>query len=500
MTSRRYLVLHLPRLATDLVRQREHTLAGKPVATWAMQGNRHLLTGVDAPGSSLHVGQALADAQAMHPDLELRDADPDGDAAFLERLALWAMRFTPIAAVDGSDGLVLDVTGCTDLFGGEASLLSRVSDSLRHSGVAVQAIIAGIVDAGAALARAGHHLQIVPPGQDTLAIAGLPLGALRLSPDCLAGLGRLGLHRISDLLHQPRGPLSRRFGRTLMDVLDALTGDRPRSLSPVRAPPAFIAAVNFLEPIVTRLAIDCALDALLAPLCRQLADAGQGARAVTLRAFRVDRDVQEITVGTGLPTQTSAHLRRLFDNELDRLEPDLGFERMTLEAAATNAMEAGQKTLATTGPDEASHGEALAQLLDRLSQRLPVWRLASAESHWPERSVVQVGPFDVVAEAPPRSTLPAPVRVLERPVPLMVLAMVPDGPPLRLRIDGAVHDVARSDGPERIEPEWWHDTTRRTGRDYYRVELVSGARLWIGRIGALRPDRPVRWFLHGYLA
>ena len=94
-----------------------------------------------------------------------------------------------------------------------------------------------------------------------------------------------------------------------MDVLDALTGDRPRSSLPVRPPPVFVRPSTFLEPIVTRPAIDRALDALLEPLCRQLADAGQGARAVTLRAFRVDRDVQEITIGTGLPTRTPAHLR-----------------------------------------------------------------------------------------------------------------------------------------------------------------------------------------------
>ena len=98
--SRRYLVLHLPRLATDRIRQREPDLAGVPIAVWAMQGNRRLLTGVDAPGTTLHVGQALADAQAMHPELVLRTADPDGDMTFLERLALWAMRFTPIAAPD----------------------------------------------------------------------------------------------------------------------------------------------------------------------------------------------------------------------------------------------------------------------------------------------------------------------------------------------------------------------------------------------------------------
>ena len=500
MSDRRFLVLHLPQLATDRIRQKEPELAGTPIATWDTQGNRRVLTGVDAPDTTLHVGQALADAQAMHPALVLRPADPAADAAFLERLALWAMRFTPLAAVDPPDGLVLDVTGCTGLFGGEASLLARVSNSLQRGGVGALAVLAGVADAAAALARAGQHSRIVQPGEEAAAVAPLPLSSLRLSYGCLAGLHRLGLQRISDVLRQPRAPLTRRFGRALMDVLDALTGDRPRTLPPVRSPPAFVEAVNFLEPIVTRPAIDRALDTLLEPLCRRLGEAGQGAREVTLRAFRVDRDVQEVTIGTGLPTRTPAHLRRLFVNELERLEPGLGFERMTLEASVTNTMAATQNAIATTGEDKAGQGEALAQLLDRLSQRLPVWRLAPGESHWPERSVVRVGPFDPVAPAARRADLPAPVRLLKRPVPLMVMATVPDGPPVQLRLDGTVHQVAWADGPERIEPEWWHDATARSGRDYYRVELRSGARLWIGRAKALRPDRPARWFLHGYLA
>jgi protein ImuB len=133
MSDRRFLVLHLPQLATDRIRQKEPELAGTPIATWDTQGNRRVLTGVDAPGTTLHVGQALADAQAMHPALVLRPADPAADAAFLERLALWAIRFTPLAAVDPPDGLVLDVTGCTGLFGGEAALLAQVSSNAAGS-------------------------------------------------------------------------------------------------------------------------------------------------------------------------------------------------------------------------------------------------------------------------------------------------------------------------------------------------------------------------------
>ena len=501
MKRRRYLVLHLPRLATDRIRQREPELAERPLATWSNYGNRRLLVCVDAPGTTLHPAQALADAQAMYPALVLRPADPGADRAFLDRLALWAVRFTPLAGVDPPDGLVLDVTGCTDLLGGEAAMLGQVSASLDRGGIAARAVIASVVDVAAALARAGSNGRIVPAGEEAAAVAPLPLTILRLSHECVAGLNRLGLQRIQDVLRQPRAPLMRRFGRPLIDLLDALTGDRPRALPPVRPPPAFVEVADFLEPIVTRAGIDRALDVLLDALCRRLADAGHGARAVTLRAFRVDRDVQEITIGTGLPTRVPGHLRRLFANPLEQLEPDLGFERMTLEASVTNSMVAVQSIMETVGTDEAACREALGQLLDRLSQRLPVWRLMPGESHWPERSVIRVGPLDPVV--PPdvrRSPLPCPVRLLQQPRLVMVVVLVPDGPPVRLRLDGAVHYVAWADGPERIEREWWHDAAHWSGRDYYRVELQSGSRLWIGRMRALRPDGSARWFLHGYLA
>jgi len=500
MKRRRFLVLHLPLLATDHIRRREPALASFPLATWATHGNRRVLTGVDACGSTLTLGQALADAQAMHPELVLRPANPEANLAFLQRLALWAVRFTPLAAADPPNGLVLDVTGCTGLFGGEASLLDRVCAGLHRGGIAAQAVLADLAEPAAALARAGHHGRIVPPGEEVAAIAALPLHTLRLSADCLAGLNRLGLQCIGDVLRQPRAPLMRRFGRPLLDVLDALTGDRPRVLAPVRPLPEFLAALDFMEPIITRPAIDRALDTLLDPLCRKLREAGRGARQVTLRAFRVDRDVQEITVGAGLPTRVPGHLRRLFAGKLERLEPDLGFERITLQADVTNVLAAAQGGMAATGPDGTGASEALAQLLDRLSQRLPVWRLAPGESHWPECSVVRVGPFDPVPASPRRAGLPVPVRLLQRPRPLTVLALMPGGPPVRLRLEDTVHQVTWADGPERIERAWWHDAAVRAGRDYYRVELASGARLWIGRAGALRPDRPARWFLHGYLA
>src|SRR5919202_219797 len=102
------------------------------------------------------------------------------------------------------------------------------------------------------------------------AIAPLPLQALRLPAASIAALHRLGLRRIGDLLRQPRGPLARRFGAALPALLDAATGTRPQPLRPLRPPPAFLAAREFLDPVATREAIDATMALLLPELCRQL--------------------------------------------------------------------------------------------------------------------------------------------------------------------------------------------------------------------------------------
>ena len=191
-------MLHLPRLATDRIRQREPDLAGVPIAAWDMQGNRRLLTGVDAPGTTLHVGQALADAQAMHPA-----GSPSRRSrwrmTFLERLALWAIRFTPIAAIDPPDGLVLDVTGCTRLFGGEPAMLARVGDSLQRGGVA---------------ARPSSRASRMP----------LPLGTRRASHPIVP---RQGCGRCRGPAPRRLAPVARLLGRSAS----------PRS-PPYRRPPA----------------------------------------------------------------------------------------------------------------------------------------------------------------------------------------------------------------------------------------------------------------------
>jgi protein ImuB len=87
--------------------------------------------------------------------------------------------------------------------------------------------------------------------------------------------------------------------------------------------------------------------------------------------------------------------------------------------------------------------------------------------------------------------------LLPQPEAIEVVALIPEGPPRQFRWRGVLHQVAATQGPERITPEWW----RRTGepeRDYYLTEDRDGRRFWLFRAGLYgRSEAAPQWFMHG---
>ena len=123
MAIRRFLSLWLPRLATDRARRLNGVDKRAPLAAVAKVNNAERLVCVDAEAArlGLTIGLSLADARARHPNLVAVESAPAEEARLLERLCDWCSRFTPLAALDGRDGLMLDISGVAHLFGGDLS-------------------------------------------------------------------------------------------------------------------------------------------------------------------------------------------------------------------------------------------------------------------------------------------------------------------------------------------------------------------------------------------
>jgi protein ImuB len=485
-------------------------------------------------------GMALADARAMIPSLGVADDDPAADASLIEEIANWAERYTPLVAIDGADGLFLDITGAAHLFGGEAALVADLVTRLTAQGFLARASIADTPGAASAAARF-THTAVVAAGGATALLAPLPLAALRIDRDTVFAMERVGLKTIGQIVAAPRAPLAARFPLGLLQRLDQAFGIDEEAISPRRPPPFFIAERRFAEPISREEDIAATLSSLAATLAESLEIKGEGARQLEFSLFRVDGHVARVSVGAGRPVRAPKLVLDLFREKFaalgsDGIDAGFGFDMARLAVTASAPSNPEQIDLA---------GEAIAEadldgLIDRIGVRLgpeSVGTIVPRESHIPERSQAIVagrgeeraqratgkqtrgeeralasdrdatrGKEQASAPKPSGSTRgdreannPSPLRLFARPEPVEAVAEVPDGPPVTFRWRRALYRVARAEGPERIAPEWWREDA--FTRDYFRVEDSAGHRFWLFREGLYgRELAAPRWYLHGVFA
>jgi len=542
--NRRILSLWFPRLGAERVLRRDRRDPAVPFAVAAMSGSAQRRTSLShaAEAAGLRRGQPLRDARAMCPGLVTHPADPPADAALLAALARWAGRFSPWVAEEAADALVIDLTGCAHLFGGEAALMGQVETDCADLGLTVRAGLADTVGAAWALARyAGRAAapvrsgdaidqearatrsraerrsprlggtgqgapppagRIAAPGRTRAAVDPLPVAALRLSEADVAALGRLGLRRIGDLAGQPRAALARRFGRTLVRRLDQALGVEPEPVSPRRAAPRFALRLSLPDPIGLEADLLAAIDRLLPSLADRLARAGRGARSIRLEAMRCDQRNVAIEAGLARPSAEPARIRPLLAMKLAGIDAGPGIDALRLSAPATEPVHAQQHKGHLDAAGEVARrrdtGTALDDLVARLGARVgmdAITRQHPADSHIPEKTAITLAAA-WSAPAPAWPVPPTPRPMLIWP-PEAVGAAADPAVPQRFRWRRRDHAVTGATGPERIAPEWWlDDPAWRSGvRDYWQVTTGEGERLWLfyAHGGTLSGG----WFCHG---
>lgn len=469
------------------------------------QGNQDVLAAVSPHARSLGLApnMPLSKARLLVPGLDVRPADLEADAAGLSRLGLFAARrWTPRAALSGPDGLWLDLTGVDHLFGGERRMCERILAFVKRLGFTARIAVAGTAGAAHALARfGGEPLILCPDGREADAIAAMPLAALRLDHTVLGAANRLGLERIGELIAMPRAPLQRRFGSTLLRRLDQALGRAAEPFDPIvpEEPPSVL--LRFMEPIATAEAIAQALGEAVRRLVPRLAEAGLGVRRLTFACQLVDNSEQHQIISLARSTRDGDHLHRLLCTRIERIEPGFGIERLRLIASRVEPLAPQAIESALTGD---RHAPDLSLLVDRLAVRLGerrLFRLTALESDLPERSVARADPLVKTTNWP---VWPRPVRLLSPPEPVeQVLAVLPDGAPLRFRWRGKAYRVTAADGLERLYGEWWRSAAEQDSvRDYFQVEAEQGARFWLFRKGD--GENPatggMSWHIHGVFA
>lgn len=532
MLKRRILSIWFPRLGAERLMRLERLSPEIPLAIVTEDRNLQTVASLNAAAAraGLTRGQPIRDAHAMCADLLTRSRNIHAEAQFLSALRRWAGRFSPWVAEEAPDGLMIDLSGCAHLFGGEAALLQVIGTDCSDMRLSVQTGIADTLGAAWALARyAGQQAQsdrsgdaidqearatrsragkrrhwtkggaapnlptqtgpttrIAAPGQTYGALSALPVAALRLEAETVAQLGRLGLRRIGDLLGQPRAALARRFGKGLVLRLDQAMGSTPEAISPARSPLHFATRLTLPDPIGLKADVMAGIDRMLPRLCTQLEAKGRGLRRLRLEAHRTDQQAEVIEIGLARPGHDPDRIRPLIEMKLDDLDAGFGIDMLRLEALETEPLhqrtKLGHLGAGQAVRDRLATANARDDLIGKLGARIgleAITRRHPGNSHIPEKTAQILA----AAWSEPAQDWPTPAAqrplTLWPPEPVHVPA-IPD-PPSEFRWRGRLWKMAEATGPERIAPEWWLDDPNwRTGvRDYWQIRTQDGDRLWL---------------------
>lgn len=530
--------------------------------------------------AGIRPGMRLSEATAL-VDADVREHDPHEDIETLCGLAEQAQQFSPLVGLEQLDSklwagrtllqpecLLLDVTGIAGLFGGEDALLEKVCQWLHEQSYFGCLGLASSVGAAWALANyqtrqvadgpkhyrshprqsqsgsrdhplasAADSPQQEPPvvpdcrccraplGQDSAALAALPLAALRLQPDTIAALQRLGVRTIGQLPELPRAGLATRLGTQLLRRWDQALGGQREPIVTLHSSPDWSLQQTLEYPTQHRETIVELVRRLSLELATRLSRRGEGALRLVCRLDLVESPPLVMQLGLFRPSSDAAHLQMLLAGQLEQQlrsqatrGPTLQLWRLSLQATMTAPVVWRQADLFDT--EQTASRQQVARLVDTLSSRLGRKQVLSVQlrrESQPELACTWQPMTGRRPDGKEQETLrklssrvarqrgePAREDPGRRPTqlfsPAIEIAVVTTPPqptdnrlaasPERFQYRGEWLEVVASTGPERLESGWWRGPSAR--RDYYRVTTHQGSWWWL-----YRDLKTGKWFLHG---
>jgi protein ImuB len=409
------------------------------------------------------------------------------------------LQFTPRVATC-EEALLLEVEASTRLFGGRRALRDRIVQEGGEQGVTAVAWAINSL-AAQALARAGIENGFKRPLAELL--DSLPMNVLSAVRPHEGVLARMGCRTLGDVRGLPRGGVSRRFDKHLLDALDRAYGLQPEAHAWIELPDTFEARLELPSRVEMAPALLFGARRLLLQMCGWLAARHIGATAFVLKWAHDTMRAKdageggEITIRTAAPTRNLEHLCRLLAEHLARVELQAPAGELWL--AATEVV-AHEETSATLLPDPAQHSESLQMVVERIAARLGPDRvlrpvlIADHRLEWMQMWQPVPVPVPRRAAVPPLAT-PQPTWVLPAPLKLATRGHRP-------LYQGELHLLT---GPHRVEGGWWHrlgeGTEARTAhvqRDYWVALSEHAGVLWVYQ-ERLASDE-VAWYLHGIFA
>jgi protein ImuB len=477
-----WLALRFSSLPLDIFRraaQHDHSFAvSSSIATNAVV----IACNRTAREHGVQCGMPLAAAAALDSAMQIAARDFAAEQAALERIAAWALQFTPVVSIALPDEMLLEVAGSLKLFGGLNRLLAEVTQGVRALGYRAVMACAPTPLAAQFFARAGLAVRVRHADALSVSLSRLPIDVLAQSTDKIRLLHDIGMRTLGDCLQLPRAGAARRLGQKLLDDLDRALGLLPDP-RPGYAPPTIFTATQPLPaPAQEAEMLLFAAHRLLVELCGFLSATGQGVQHLQCAFSHDALPATQITLSLVAASRDADHLTNVLRERLERTALPCPALAIVLKTELLLPLPASTLSFL---PDAARHAEAASQLIERLRARLGQDAVTGSQcmpDYRPERAWLPCEPGTQAHSTVCSSARP--LWLLAAPQPLPEVAAAPC-------YEGRLTLLA---GPERIETGWWDENE--VAREYFVASNAAQALLWIYR----ERNAGGKWYLHGFFS
>ncbi|MEX1365362.1 MAG: DNA polymerase Y family protein [Nannocystaceae bacterium] len=504
----------VPALPLQLLLRREPAWADAAVVVVADDRPQAEVQWVNALArrSRIRPGMSYAAAQSLDARVRAGVIAPEQLDATIEEIAQRLQSFsprieaarrprTPCEEVEGAPGtLWLDPVGMVPLFTSFEHWGHAILQALEAMGLRSTVVVGFHRFRCHALARVRHGVWVLDDEfVERKAAAKVPLDALTLPAKVRAGLDRLEVRTLGQLLALPAADLRARFGEAAAH-LHACASDGWAPLRPRELVEPVLATKQVEPPDDDRMRLVFLVKSMLHDLMLELADRGQAMTVLHLRLRLDHAEPHSLSLEPARPTLDEPMVIDLVRLRLDAATLAAPVEEIELELSGVEAAP-GQLALFRTQSrrDLDAASRALARLRAWLGPeavtrgQLRSAHLPEARFGWePIASVSLPRPQVVGSAIEPGQQVrpPEPTALVRRllPRPQRLPAPPRHEPEAWLGARGPVRSMQ---GPYRISGGWW---VRTVERDYYFAQTQRGEILWVFY------DRVRRgWYLQGWV-
>ena len=399
-----------------------------------------------------------------------------------------AREFTPRVEAFGSTPVLLDLQGLGRAWPSPRALGEALLEAARLCCPEPRVALAGSRVAALLVSQGREGLTVLTPGEETAALAPLPLSLLALDPDREETLRGWGLRTLGDLAALPAAGLAERLGPDAPRLRRLARGEDDAPLVATPLPQCFACTLELEWPVDGLEPLSFILARVLEPLCAGLIERGCRAVSLALELALVDRSVHRRALHPAVPSSDPRTWRTLLLLDLEAHPPRDAIQALTLRAEPTPARTVQFSLLDPAQPSP----ERLAETMARLHEWTSAGRGGAPvllDTHRPGAFVM--GSFAPGTFAGGRPW-PGPPRIALRVFrpPRRAEVSLREGVPVFVSaggVRGAVLDLA---GPWRASGDWWDVVW---SREEWDVALPAG----VYRV--FRDRLQDAWFIEGEL-